>query len=46
MVFGPVYISIPVYSEGHVENVQPIKCMIFILICNKYNKGNNKITEL
>jgi hypothetical protein len=22
-------------SEGHVESVQPIKCMIFILICNK-----------
>jgi hypothetical protein len=22
-------------SEGHVESVQPIKCMLFILICNK-----------
>ena len=23
-------------SEGHMESVQPIKCMLFILICNKY----------
>jgi hypothetical protein len=21
-------------SEGHVESVRPIKCMLFILICN------------
>ena len=26
--------SISRNSEGHVESVQPIKCMIFILICN------------
>jgi len=25
--------SISRNSEGHVESVQPIKCMIFILIC-------------
>ena len=23
-------------SEGHMESVPPIKCMLFILICNKY----------
>ena len=28
--------SISRNSEGHVESVQPIKCTIFILICNKY----------
>jgi len=22
-------------SEGHVDSVQPMKCMLFILICNK-----------
>jgi len=27
--------SISRNSESHVESVQPIKCMIFILICNK-----------
>ena len=27
--------SISRNSEGHVERVQPIICMIFILICNK-----------
>jgi len=26
--------SISRNSEGHVESVQPIKCMISILICN------------
>ena len=26
--------SISRNSEGHMESVQPIKCMIFILICN------------
>ena len=33
--------SISRNSEGHVESVQPIKCMIFILICNnnKYIKS-------
>ena len=34
--YRPVYISIPVSvsrnSEGHVESVQPIKCMLFILM--------------
>ena len=28
--------SISRNSEGHVESAQPIKCMIFIVICNKY----------
>ena len=27
--------SISRYIEGHVDSVQPIKCMLFILICNK-----------
>jgi len=29
--------SISRNSEGHVESVQPIKCMPFILICNNWN---------
>jgi len=37
--------SISRNSEGHVESVQPIKCMIFILICNKY-LYTEKVLEL
>jgi hypothetical protein len=39
-VFGPVLSSISASpsvswnSESHMESVQPIKCMLFILICN------------
>ena len=44
-----VFQSISRNSEGHVESVQPIKCMIFILICkiniyiyiNKTDYGEN-----
>ena len=38
--------SVSCNSERHMKSIQPIKCMLFILICNKYyymKKSNNEI---
>ena len=38
--------SISRNSEGHVESVQPIKCLIFILICNKQHYVIKFVSDL
>ena len=39
------FLSISRNSEGDVGNVQPIKCMIVILICNAYIYINRSLED-